>query len=69
MSKLALNKPFDTRDPNIVVENALAIGRHRFALVVVDDQGNESTPVQHVVDVRRTIITPLQPIVGPVSPP
>lgn len=69
MPTLALNKPFDTREPNIVVENALAIGRHRFALIVVDDQGNESAPVQHVVEVRRAVFEPLPPIAGPVSPP
>ena len=69
MPTLALNKPFDTRDPGIVVDNALTVGRHRFALVVVDDQGNESKPVQHVVEVRRIVLEPLQPIVGPVSPP
>jgi hypothetical protein len=69
MPTLPLNRPFETRDPNVVVENDLVIGRHRFALVVVDEDGNESAPVQHVVEVRRAIITPLEPIVGPVSPP
>lgn len=69
MPTLPLNRPFETRDPNVVVENDLVIGRHRFALVVVDEDSNESAPVQHVVEVRRAIITPLEPIVGPVSPP
>ena len=47
-------------DPNL----ALAIGRHRFQLVVEDDRGNKSEPVIAEVEVVKTTFTPIvvQPI-------
>jgi hypothetical protein len=42
MPTLAQGRPFDSDRATVVVENALAVGRHRFTLTVVDDQGNES---------------------------
>lgn len=66
MPVLALNQPFESPRPNVVVENALAIGRHRFALTVVDDRGAESAADQFVVEVRRSIIDPaLPPVAAP----
>lgn len=77
MPVLAFNQPFESPRPNVVVENALPIGRHRFALTVVDDSGLESAADQFVVEVRRAIVDPVLPpvvapppvIVQPVAPP
>ena len=41
-------------------ERALAAGQHRFALVVVDDQGNESAPDVLTVTVRATLAPPIR---------
>ncbi|MFY7863299.1 MAG: hypothetical protein ACOVRJ_00485 [Roseateles sp.] len=38
--------------PRLVVHNQLAPGRHRFALVVVDEHGRASAPDICVVTVR-----------------
>jgi len=43
------NQPVVTRESSVVVENRLEPGRHRFRLVVVDDDGNESAPDEVVV--------------------
>lgn len=76
MPVLALNQPFESPRPNVVVENALAPGRHRFALTVIDDSGQESATDQVVIEVRRVIVEPVLPpvapppvIVQPVAPP
>ncbi len=66
MPVLALNQPFESPRPNVVVENALAPGRHRFALTVIDDSGQESATDQVVIEVRRVIVEPVRP---PVAPP
>jgi hypothetical protein len=64
MPTLAPGRPFDSERPSVLVENPLAVGRHRFALTVVDDNGNESQPDELVLEVRaRTIVTP--PVVVP----
>ncbi len=77
MPVLAVNQPIESPRPNVVVENALTIGRHRFALTVVDDSGLESAADLLIVEVRRSIIDPVLPpvvapppvIVQPVTPP
>lgn len=58
----------------MLVENPLAIGRHRFGLTVVDGDGTESQPDELVIEVRdRTVITPFpgmpRPIAVPTPPP
>jgi len=55
MPTLELHQPFETTEPRLRVENILLPGRHRFRLIVVDDDGIESAPVD-------TLVT----IVGPV---
>jgi hypothetical protein len=46
MAKFAINVPVETEEAKVEVEidpdTALAVGRHRFSLVVTDDSGNES---------------------------
>lgn len=50
---MALNMPFGTLESSLVVPqtagNPLAIGRHRFRLIVEDNSGNRSQPVERVV--------------------
>lgn len=74
MPILAQGKPLDSQRPSVLVENPLAIGRHRFALTVVDGDGKESLPDELVVEVRgRTVVTlppvVLPPIAIPTTPP
>jgi len=70
MPVLELNKPFDSPDPKLVVQNRLAEGRHRFALVVVDERGRVSAADQVVVTVQPRAVPPVVPPVRPpVRPP
>lgn len=63
-------QPFDSERPSVLVENPLAIGRHRFALTVVDGDGNESQPDELLLEVRgRTIVTPLPGVLPPIATP
>src|SRR6266566_3698625 len=55
MPTLELHQPFETTEPRLRVENILLPGRHRFRLIVVDDDGIESDPVDTLV----TIVAPL----------
>jgi hypothetical protein len=64
MPVMALNQPIEVRTPTLLVENALAAGRHRFALVVVDQRG-ESRPDIIEIEVRRSR---LPPPIGPTDP-
>jgi hypothetical protein len=78
MPTLTPGRPLDSERPAVLVENPLAVGRHRFALTVVDGDGNESQPDELVLEVRgRTVVTPvvtplpgvLPPIATPTLPP
>lgn len=57
-SGLQLNQPLVTDTSSLVVPqregNFLAVGRHVFRLVVVDDSGNQSQPVERPVVVMDT---------------
>jgi hypothetical protein len=70
-------------EPRLLVENALAPGTHRFALVVVDAAGNESAPAVLEVQVTRPLRPgipidrpigrvidrgPVRPLPGPLRP-
>src|SRR2546430_5040763 len=54
MPTLELPQPFETTEPRLRVENILLPGRHRFRLIVVDDDGIESDPVDTLI----TIVAP-----------
>jgi hypothetical protein len=79
MTVLTVGRPFTSPDATLLVENQLAVGAHLFQLVVVDDDGLASDPVQatvQIVDLKLppVIIQPpvvLQPIdpSGPVTTP
>jgi len=67
MPTLGQGRPFDSDRPTVVVENALAIGRHRFTLSVINGDGNESQPDVLVLEVRgRTIVTPTPGVLPPI---
>ena len=67
MPVLVPNKPLEQREPVLVVQNSLALGVHRFSLVVVNDRGAESEPSVFNVTVRRTLVVPTGPVlVNPV---
>jgi hypothetical protein len=69
MPTLAQGTPFDTDRPTVVVENALAVGRHRFALIVIDGDGQESLPDELLVEVQRTrVVNPLPGVLPPIAP-
>lgn len=44
MPVLRRHQPVSSSKPRLVVQNKLPPGRHRFALVVVDEHGRESAP-------------------------
>lgn len=72
MPVLAPRQAFETSEPRLVVENRLALGRHRFRLEVIDEQGNVSLPDDWVVEVREPSnpFDPLRPPVrGAPAPP
>jgi hypothetical protein len=70
MVQFALNQTIETREPTIVVDPGLALGRHGFQLEVFDAAGNRSRPDVAVVEVQRETVTPPPDrLVGPARPP
>jgi len=68
MPELPVNRPFDSSEPNVRVDNRLALGVHRFALTVIDDRGRESRADTIDVEVRAPAPPPVvRPL--PVPPP
>ena len=51
MPTLELQRPFETTEPRLHVESILLPGRHRFRLIVVDNDGIESDPVDTLVTI------------------
>src|SRR5437867_1938479 len=51
MPTLELQRPFETTEPRLRVESILLPGRHRFRLIVVDNHGIESDPVDTLVTI------------------
>lgn len=59
MTVLAVGKPLEQAQSELLVENKLAAGRHRFSLVVVNARGVASDPDVLVLTVgRSTVIGP-----------
>jgi len=58
MAEFVINQEVRTETPTVEVtlsaNNALALGRHTFRLVVVDDSGNSSIPDDVIVIVADT---------------
>jgi hypothetical protein len=51
MPKFVINRPVESDVPVVEVAAGLKAGVHTFELVVIDDKGNESRPVQAQVTV------------------
>jgi hypothetical protein len=51
MVRFQLRQPIDTRTPRIEVDPGLPPGTYQFALVVIDDAGNESLPAVRTITV------------------
>ena len=69
MTTLTPGKTVRSRDPELLVENALAAGSWRFQLVVVDEEKNESEPVELIVQVAPLRpVRPRDPVLEPVRP-
>ena len=64
MATLTPGQAITVDQPELLVENNLAIGRHRFELVVIDNGGLESAPAELIVTVRR-LVRPRDPIERP----
>jgi hypothetical protein len=64
MAVLVPGRPLTQRKPIVLVENQLAVGRHRFQLVVTDDEGNASKPALIDIVVQRGR-QPIGPFVRP----
>jgi hypothetical protein len=74
MARFVLNQTIETAEPTIAVDAGLPPGRHRFQLVVIDDAGRRSRPVEAIVEVQREVVPPppvirTDPRVGPVRQP
>ena len=68
MARFVVGEPQTTREPTIVVDAGLPVGRHRFRLEVVDSNGLRSAPDDAIVEVQR-IVDP-GPVIpsGPITP-
>jgi hypothetical protein len=58
MARFVLNQTIETAEPTIAVDAGLPPGRHRFQLVVIDDAGRRSRPVEAIVEIQREIVPP-----------
>jgi hypothetical protein len=69
MARFVAGTPQITREPTIVVDAGLPIGRHRFRLEVIDAAGRRSAPDEAIVEVRQIVGPgPVGPTPGPVNP-
>jgi hypothetical protein len=67
VATFAVGQAITTRESSIAVDAGLAVGEHRFQLVVVDSAGLRSAPALAVVSVTRGVITQPGPILsGPI---
>jgi hypothetical protein len=67
MAVFTPGKAIVTDTPAITVDGGLTVGKHRFTLEVVDDQGNQSPSASLDVTIYRQIINPIPiPIPTPI---
>ena len=71
MTQFAVGQSITTTTPTIVVDAGLAIGSHRFQLVVVDSAGLRSADDVQVVAIQRSLVVGpvIDPVVHPVVTP
>lgn len=68
MVRFVLNQTIETAETTIAVDPGLSPGRHRFRLVVIDDAGKRSQPVEAIVEIKGEIVPPALPTDLPASP-
>jgi hypothetical protein len=71
MARFVAGTPITSREPTMVVDAGLPVGRHRFRLEVVDSTGRRSVADDAIVEVQRVVVGPVGPIIptpGPVNP-
>jgi hypothetical protein len=56
--KFVPNKPIETSVPTVVVDAGLAVGRHRFRLVVENRRGQRSRPAEVIVTITPSTAPP-----------
>jgi hypothetical protein len=61
MTRFAINQTVATKVPVVVVDAGLAVGTHRFRLVVSDDSGLVSQPAEVLVQVSRGTVPVARP--------
>ena len=55
------NIPFSSQRPTVVVDAGLPAGSHRFRLVVFNENGQQSSPVEFTVRVLPRLNGPINP--------
>ncbi len=68
MAQFAVGKPIATDAASIAVDAGLAVGSHRFSLVVLDSAGLRSRVADEVVVLVQRLVVPDRPIPVPVTP-
>jgi hypothetical protein len=66
--KFVPNVPVATSEPTMVVDAGLAVGTHRFQLVVFNARGQASKPQTFDVVIEPRLVVPVTPIT-PIRPP
>jgi len=56
MAQFKASVPVTTTTPTVTVDPPLAVGKHLFRLVVVNDKGQQSDAAEQVVVVRPPLI-------------
>jgi len=71
MTTFVRGRPVETAQPMVLVDAGLAVGTHRFQLVVVSNDGRRSAPqlVDVVITQRPVTRPPVTPVVTPVVRP
>jgi hypothetical protein len=68
MAQFAVGKAITTDVASIAVDAGLAVGRHRFSLVVLDSAGMRSRVADELVVQIQRLVVPDRPIPVPVTP-
>lgn len=68
MAQFSVGRPITTDTPAVTVDAGLAVGRHRFSLVVMDGTGLASRVADELVVQVQRLVVPERPIPTPVTP-
>ena len=68
MAQFAIGQAITTDTPGVTVDAGLAVGSHRFSLVVLDSAGLRSRVADEVVVQIQRLVVPDRPVPIPVDP-